>query len=73
MVILDTFNKLISCKRKHYNVYITNPLLIWTRAVTMAFVTSKLIVQEVEAEILLIDDVSKMVILIYSYETSLQC
>ena len=73
MVILVTFNKLISCKRKHNNVYITNPLLIWTRAVIMAFVTSKLIVEEVEAEILLIDDVSKMVILIYSYETSLQC
>ena len=69
MVILVTFNKLISCKRKHHNVYITNPLLIWTRAVIMAFVTSKLIVEEVEAEILLIDDVSKMVMLIYSYET----
>ena len=67
MVILVTFNKLISCKRKHNNVYITNPLLIWTRAVIMAFV------EEVEAEILLIDDVSKMVILIYSYETSIQC
>ena len=37
----------------------------------MAFITSKLIVQEAEAIILLIDDVFKVVILIYSYHTGL--
>ena len=49
----------------------TNPLLIQTRAVTIVFFTSKLIVQEVEAVILLTDDVFKMLILIYTYHTGL--
>ena len=41
---------------------ITNPLLIWSKAVTMEFIASKLV--EIEAVILLIDDVFKVVILI---------
>ena len=72
MVILVAFSKRFTCKSKHHNVLTsTNPLLIWTRAVTMAFITSKLIVQEAEAVILLTDDVFKMLILIYTYHTGL--
>ena len=37
----------------------------------MAFITSKLIVQQAEAITLLIDDVFKIVILIYSYHIGL--
>ena len=39
--------------------------MIWSKAVTMEFITSKLVVQEIEAVILLID-VFKVVILVYN-------
>ena len=62
----------MSMYQKNNNVLTsTNPLLIQTRAVTIVFFTSKLIVQEVEAVILLTDDVFKMLILIYTYYTGL--
>ena len=55
------------CKCKHHNVLIINPLLVRSRAVSMDFLTSKLVDQEVEAVILLIDDVLKVVIITYSF------
>ena len=64
---LYTLHLLISAKCKHNNVLIINPLLIWSRAVSMDFLTSKLVVQEVEVVILLIDDVLKVVIITYSF------
>ena len=65
MWLLYTLHLLISVKCKHHNVLITNPLLIWSKAVTMELITSKLVVQEIEAVILLID-VFKVVILVYN-------
>ena len=64
MWLLYTLHLLISVKCKHHNVLITNPLLIWSKAVIMEFITSTLVVQKIEAVILLIDDVFKVVILI---------
>ena len=48
MFIQVAFNKLISKENKQNNVYITNPLLVYVRTITMAFITSKLVVQQVE-------------------------
>ena len=69
MVILVAFNKLSSCKSKHHNVLITNPLLIWSRVVSMEFITCKLLVQVSQLVILLNNDAFKVVILTYSYHT----